>query len=458
MEGTVLCRKTSEVVGENMATIHYKNPRVLIILLISGILFFIMTCISIAASYYNTIQAVRLSVAGQSMKAATSVAKTLDVAAYQAFLANPVQENKAYGQIKQQLEEMREQLGVLHLYTLQMNEDNQGATVMVGAFPPETSVGSEIGDPCHVYPEQITQIKNGQSYYSEIIHDPLYGVYMSAGAPLYDHNGKVIGIIAVDTDMEQVDGIGSEVVRRSIPIFVFQGLFVIVLVLVILGWQCWYRRELKKAIGETEETYQDELRSVITSMRSIRHDFVNHMQVLYGLIECGYFDKARDYVQSLMKETKLLDLTVRIGNPALMVLFHTKWEQAKSRKIVMQFAECPDLFEQIPSIDLIKILSNLIDNAIDAAALSSGEKRISIACRKEKKMYVFEVENTGQEILPEQREQLFMNGYSTKKSEDNTQRGTGLYIVKDVVHKHKGTIEMKSNQGVTRFTVQLPVK
>ncbi|WP_312118050.1 ATP-binding protein [Brevibacillus reuszeri] len=441
-----------------MATIHYKNPRVLIILLISGILFFVMTCISIAASYYNTIQAVRLSVANQSMKAATSVAGNLDVATYQAFLAHPVKENAAYEQIKKQLEDMRDQLGVLHLYTLRVDDDNQGAKVMIGAFPPDSKVESTIGDPCHVYPEQIVSIMNGQTYYSAIIHDPLFGVYMSAGAPLHDSNGKVIGIIGVDTDMEQVDGIGSEVVRRSVPIFIFQGIFVIVLVLVILGLQCWYRRELRKVIGETEETYQDELRSVISSMRSIRHDFVNHMQVLYGLIECGYFDKARDYVQSLMKETKLLDLTVRIGNPALMVLFHTKWEQAKSRKIVMQFAECPDTFEQIPSIDLIKILSNLIDNAIDAAAVSSGEKRISIACRKEKKKYVFEVENTGQEILPEQREQLFVNGYSTKESTGDAQRGTGLYIVNDVVHKHKGTIEIESNQGVTRFTVHLPVK
>lgn len=441
-----------------MATTSYKNPRVLIILLISGILFFIMTGISIAASYYNTIQAVRLSVANQSMKAASSVADKLDMAAYQAFLQNPVKENQAYGVVKRQLEEMREQLGVLYLYTLQINEDDEGARVMIGAFPKETSIDSEIGDPCHVYGEQIRQIRSGQAYYSAIIDDPAYGVYMSAGAPLKDGDGRIIGIIGVDTDMEMVDEIGSEVVRRSMPIFIFQGLFVLVLVFVILGLQRWYQREIKKAVGETEETYQDELRSVITSMRSIRHDFVNHMQVLYGLIECGYFDKARDYVQSLMKETKLLDLTVRIGNPALMVLFHTKWEQAKTRQIVMQFAECPDPFEQIPSIDLIKILSNLIDNAIDAAALSSGEKRISITCRNEAKKYVFEVENTGQEILPEQREQLFRNGFTTKEATGHATRGTGLYIVQDVVHKHKGTVEMQSNHKVTRFTVHLPVK
>ncbi|WP_236707858.1 ATP-binding protein [Brevibacillus choshinensis] len=445
------------MVEENMVTSCKKNNRVLIILLVSGMLIFTMTCVSIAASYYNTIQSVRLSVANQSMKAASFVASRLDAGAYQSFLENPVKDNEAFKHLQQQLAEARNHIGALYVYIVKIDEDLQGGRVMVAALPPDSKQTLQIGDPCFVNAEQISMIRGGYTYDSGIISDPVYGEYMSAGAPLLGERGQLLGIVGVDMDVRLINDIGSDVVKRSLPVFMFQGLFVAVLVFVILGLQRWYQRELKTAVGDAEQTYQDELRSVISSIRSIRHDFVNHMQVLYGLIECGYFDKARDYVQSLMKETKVLDITVRISHPALMVLFHTKWEQAKSRHIVMQFAECPDSFEQIPSIDLVKILSNLIDNAIDATAGTIGDKWIRIGCRQEGKGYVFEVENTGPDITPEQQAKLFEFGFSTKTVSKGTARGAGLCIVQEVVKKHKGTIQVRSTAGITTFTVHLPI-
>ncbi len=441
-----------------MTSPHPKNPRVLIIMLVSGILVLILTCVSIAISYFNTIQSVRLSVANQSMKAASAIANSLDVDAYQEFLRNPVKASPAYERIEQQLNQAREQFGLLYLYTIQVSDDRQSGRAMIVARPPNAQQNFDIGVATYLTSEHIQIIYEGLTYYSDIIRDPDYGVYMSAGAPLRDREGKIIGIIGVDTDVAIVEDIGNDVVRSSIPVFAIQGLFVVVLIFLILCMERWYQRAIKEAVGETEETYQDELRSVICSMRSIRHDFVNHMQVLYGLIECGYYPKARDYVQSLLKETKLLDLTVRFANPALMVLLHTKWEQAKSKQIVMQFEECSDPIDNIPSIDLIKILSNLIDNAIEAAELADGEKRVSIYFCCDEEHVIFRVENTGPEITPEQRARIFENGYTTKTEKKCGGRGTGLTIVDSVVHKYKGKIEVWSERGITRFTVRLPVK
>ncbi|WJQ83323.1 sensor histidine kinase [Brevibacillus brevis] len=444
-----------------MTSTQPKNPRVLIIMLVSSILVLIFTCVSIAISYFNTIQSVRLSIANQSMKAASTVADSLDVDAYQEFLRNPVKENPAYKRIEQQLNQAREQFGLLYLYTIQISEDRQSGRAMIVARPPNAKQTFDIGMPIVLSSEHIQMIYEGSSaYYSDIIRDPNYGVYLSAGAPLRDKEGRIIGIIGVDTDVAIVEDIGDDVVRSSIPVFAIQGLFVVVLIFLVLCMERWYQRAIKAAVDETEETYQDELRSVICSMRSIRHDFVNHMQVLYGLIECGYYPKARDYVQSLLKETKLLDLTVRFANPALMVLLHTKWEQAKSKQIVMQFEECADPIDSIPSIDLIKILSNLIDNAIEAADLTDGEKRVSISFCCDEEHVIFRVENTGPEITPEQRARIFENGYTTKTKTEKKcgSRGTGLTIVDAVVHKYKGKIEVWSERGITRFTVWLPVK
>ncbi|WP_411503938.1 sensor histidine kinase [Brevibacillus centrosporus] len=441
-----------------MVTSYLKNYRILLIMLISAVLFFVMTCVSIAASYFNTIQSVRLSIANQSMKAASFVASQLDTRAYQAFLENPVKENPAYKQLEKELAKAREQFGALFLYISKIDADQQGGRVMIASLPPDLDYTMQIGEPCYINAEQIQMIVSGQTYYSDVISDPIHGKYLSAGAPLLGESGQLLGIVGVDMDVLSVDGIGSDVVRRSVPLFLFQGLFVAVLVFVILGLQRWYQQELKAAVGDAERTYQDELRSVISSIRSVRHDFINHIQVLYGLIEFGYFDKAREYVKSLLQETKLLDISVRISNPALMILFHTKWEQAKSRNIVMQFAECPDQFDEIPSIDLIKLMSNLIDNALDAAASGQGEKWIRVACKHVEGEYRFEIENSGPEILREQMDKLFDFGYSTKHSVGGRARGAGLCIVQSVVKKHGGRIEAVSSEGVTKFTVHLPLR
>ncbi|MGK9983414.1 Spo0B domain-containing protein, partial [Salmonella enterica subsp. enterica] len=71
---------------------------------------------------------------------------------------------------------------------------------------------------------------------------------------------------------------------------------------------------MKKVVGETENTYQEEFRSFVTSVRSIRHDFINHIQVLYGLLQLQYYPRAMEYMKSLMKEVKLVDTSRAVNN------------------------------------------------------------------------------------------------------------------------------------------------
>lgn len=133
-----------------MVTCVQKKHRVIVILLVSGLLIFVMTCISIAASYYNTIQSVRLSVANQSMKAASFVASQVDMESYRMFLERPDVNSEPYRRVAHQLEMARAQFGALYLYIAKIDPDLQGGKVMISAVPPEMNRPIQIGEPCFI--------------------------------------------------------------------------------------------------------------------------------------------------------------------------------------------------------------------------------------------------------------------------------------------------------------------
>ena len=70
-------------------------------------------------------------------------------------------------------------------------------------------------------------------------------------------------------------------------LFVFNGVFILVVIGSFLLLQRWYQKEVAKEVGYTEDTYQAELKTLITSISSLRHDFTNHIQVLHGLLQLG---------------------------------------------------------------------------------------------------------------------------------------------------------------------------
>jgi len=75
---------------------------------------------------------------------------------------------------------------------------------------------------------------------------------------------------------------------------------------------------------------------------------------------------------------------------------------------------------------------------------------------RQKKNYVYvQFEDTGSGIPKEIQLKIFDAFYTTKREGEGS--GMGLFIVKQIVDKHNGTINVESEPGKTVFTVGLPV-
>ena len=426
---------------------------IIIFLLLIGFVF-----LNIFTSYLNIKNTVQRSVANQNLLVAKSVFSSLDIDAYKRFRENPVKGQK-YEEIKAYLEDVRENVGVEHIYTFKVENPRESRT-MIASLPDDVTREPEIGELCIIPERQVRQAYKGDNFITDILDDPLYGKYMTVGVPIKDEDDRIIGFLGVDASAEDIRAISDEVMNSSIFNLIYSGAFVIILAVAFTIIQRWYRKELIREVGDTEDTYRSEFQSLMASVRSLRHDFSNHVQVVHGLLKLGEKDKALEYLTGLSKEIHTIEsMDMDVTHPGLSVLLETKRLSAQNYNIDISLDISPDSFDTIKTIDLIKLLSNIIDNAIEATIeLPEQERRMNIICKKDEGIYKFTVTNSGQMISRGDLERIYISGFSTKKKEKGKERGQGLFIVKDLVRRYNGEISVDSNEEETTVTVLIPVE
>ena len=196
----------------------------------------------------------------------------------------------------------------------------------------------------------------------------------------------------------------------------------------------------------------DNLSRLNDKLRMDRHDYLNQLQIVYGLMELEEYDEMNSYLRKVYKELLKTGKAVKTSKPAINALLAAKSAEAESKEIEFLIEVKSDLKNlNIEDWELCKVLSNIIDNALKALEDSDAkEKKIRINITESQQQYIFSVENNGPEIPLEVRDCIFKKGFTTKKEDGH---GMGLAIVSEIVSKVKGKIELKSDEEETIFTV-----
>ena len=149
---------------------------------------------------------------------------------------------------------------------------------------------------------------------------------------------------------------------------------------------------------------------------------------------------------------------MKTANPAVNALLQVKAAVCEKAGIPVEISITSkwELLENtMPDWEMCKVLSNLIDNAIDAMeSLPASEKKLTIILGENVKQYLFQVENNG-ELIPENiRERIFIPGFTTK----GDGHGMGLHIVRKTLHDRGGDITLTSEEEKTVFSGYVPKK
>jgi sensor histidine kinase regulating citrate/malate metabolism len=210
-------------------------------------------------------------------------------------------------------------------------------------------------------------------------------------------------------------------------------------------------KELEEAYGQLEDLNRE--------MRAQRHDFMNHLQVVYSLIEMNEPGEAIDYMDRIYGDMQRVSRMLRTACPAVNALIQAKVVEASERGAELKLSIAAKWDDELmPAWEICRVLANLIDNALDAACSAEhpeGEKpTVELVLGEDLRSWFFSVRNNGPAISEKARARIFEPGFTTKA----TGQGMGLYIVSQTVTEMGGQITVESRDGDTVFSGFVPRK
>jgi len=207
----------------------------------------------------------------------------------------------------------------------------------------------------------------------------------------------------------------------------------------------------------------DSARGLSEALRSQAHEAANRLHSVISLIELGRTDQALTFATAeLAMAQRLTDLVVdAVEEPVLAALLLGKAAEANERGVEFEIAPTSAVPEGvIPARDLVTVVGNLLDNAIDAAAAAPGPRRVGFNGWIEKasvpqsgasqvgasqvgaSTLVLQVCDSGPGLDEAAATNAFTRGWSTKPDEQLVGHGLGLALVGQATHRHHGTVEV----------------
>jgi hypothetical protein len=200
-------------------------------------------------------------------------------------------------------------------------------------------------------------------------------------------------------------------------------------------------------------------KSVTDTLRAQTHEFANQLHTISGLVQLGEYDSVRDLVGALTRRRAEISdaVTQRILDPAVAALLIAKTTLAAESGVSLEIGPESHLGALDPALatDVITLLGNLIDNAVDVS-VGSDPSKVTVAITDHDGLTV-SVADSGPGVPEHLREAIFARGV-TSKPEVPGGRGIGLALVRLVTAQHGGTVKVSdAPSGGALFVVRLPV-
>ena len=236
------------------------------------------------------------------------------------------------------------------------------------------------------------------------------------------------------------------------------GDLVVLLLAVVVTWgavmdirEAYRAMRMSVKLQGLDETVS-QMTDLNTALRAQRHDFLNHLQVVYSLIEMGEHDEANRYIEQVYGDIQAVSKALKTACAPVNALLRAKMAEAEQRGIRVELAVHAAWDGlPLPGWEMCRVLSNLIDNAMDALQ-GTNDPRLDITLSEDVKSYAFEVKNNGPAIPEKNLSNIFEPGFSGK----GEGRGMGLHIARETMRQAGGDLTVESSDAFTAFRGTLP--
>ncbi len=215
-------------------------------------------------------------------------------------------------------------------------------------------------------------------------------------------------------------------------------------------WEQNYR--LKVIVEKTtmEEEYYKSIQESLKQISIIRHDYKNHLGIIELLLEKKDYDKAKEYVDKINRETiHATEDLVSSPSPVVSSIVAAKSSVLQEYGGTLNFSSSfGGIF--FDDFDVVSILSNILDNAIRAAS-AADDKDVDLSINQFGDNLMIECTNHFSGTL------IKSNGqFLTTKSTDKMLHGLGLESVRQTAAKLHGFVKIQDTHDTFTINVCLP--
>lgn len=196
-----------------------------------------------------------------------------------------------------------------------------------------------------------------------------------------------------------------------------------------------YYRQLSenyKKEFEAEYSFFRDYREQQEDTVKFRHDWKNHMLLLQEMLEKGEYGKAECYFKDLTADTSKSVYKIATGNELIDMILSTKMAALEENEITLQCKGVLSEFNFMNYVDSCILLSNLIDNAVEANVKVKGPHYILLTAKKTEKLFYLEIKNPMEGALQQEEGRIL----TTKTVKED--HGIGLQNVYDIIEKYNG--------------------
>lgn len=208
-------------------------------------------------------------------------------------------------------------------------------------------------------------------------------------------------------------------------------------------------QELKASIGQL--TQQDaQIRQLHESVRHIKHDMKNHLMVIASYLNQNEQESAKAYVSEILDKLNAVHSYIETGNSLLNHILNEKLNLAREYGISVK-AEIENVsFAKMESMDFSALLSNMLDNAIEACQKQSV-KELQVKISVKRGYEILLVKNKIDVSVLQQNPEL----RTTKEEKES--HGYGVTQMKAIVEKYEGLCDFYEEEGWFCVSAFIPI-
>ena len=323
-------------------------------------------------------------------------------------------------------------------------------------------------------PEQIGRLVEHRDAMIHGIREGMIAVDTDGLITLANDSARTLLGLPADAEGRAIDTVGldDEAVRALRPLEVgeIDTVFVNRGVLLVLNQTLIHpprsRPEVVTTLRDRTElvTLQHDLgssRQATDTLRAQTHEFANRLHTISMLMQLGDTEAAVEYVDAVTRDRTELDNSVltRLQEPAVAALVIAKTSLARERGATLVLSPESNLgrVDAELSTDLVTVLGNLVDNALDAVTgARERDVRIDVQTDPGARAVRVRVRDSGPGIDVALIDRVFEVGVTSKSAlAGGDSHGYGLAIVRLVATRRGGTVGYRADQG-TVFEAVLP--